>query len=162
VGMAATPTVDGYWITSSEGRVFAFGDAALNAAVAGRADSGLTAGPPSRAPIVSMAASPSGRGYWLVARDGGVFAVNVPFRGSVPQRQSYERAVQIRVTESGDGYYVAGGDEAVFAFGDADRRRERAGRLGGPAVVDVAMRPLRPRSSAPGPAPAAPPAVPTP
>jgi N-acetylmuramoyl-L-alanine amidase-like protein len=156
VGMAATPTGDGYWLTSSEGRVFAFGDAVLNAAAAGRADSGLTAGPPSRAPIVSMAASPSGRGYWLVASDGGVFAVNVPFRGSVPQHQTYGRAVQLRVTDSGDGYYVAGGDGAMFAFGDADRRRERAGRPGGPAIVDVAVRPLRPRGAAPGSTPGVP------
>jgi hypothetical protein len=35
---------------------------------------------------------------------------------------------------------VAGGDGAVFAFGDADRRRERpAGR--DESVVDVAFRP---------------------
>ena len=163
VGMAATPSGDGYWLASADGRVFAFGDALLATATAGRADSGLTEGSPSRAPIVSLAAAPSGRGYWLVARDGGVFAVNVSFRGSVPERRASTRAVQIRVSESGEGYYVAGEDGAVFAFGDAERRRERPGRLGAPAVVDVAMRPLRPRPASPGPAltPLTPPAPPT-
>jgi hypothetical protein len=161
VGMAATPTGDGYWLTSSDGRVFAFGDAVLNGAAAGRADAGLTEGPPSRAPIVSMASAPSGRGYWLVAQDGGVFAVNVPFRGSVPDRQRYGRAVQLRVTESGEGYYVAGADGALFAFGDADRRRERSSRPGGLPVVDVAMRPLGSRPAEPGPAPVTPPAPPS-
>jgi hypothetical protein len=85
-----------------------------------------------------MAAAPSGRGYWLVARDGNVFAVEVPFRGRVPEGRE---VVQIRATDSGDGYYVAGGDGAMFAFGDADSRRERPGRPGVPAVVDVAVRP---------------------
>ena len=46
----------------------------------------------------------------------------------------------LEATSSGAGYYVAGGDGAVFAFGDADRRRER-GPGGGEAVIDVAFRP---------------------
>ena len=35
------------------------------------------------AAIVGMAAAPDGNGYWLVARDGGVFAFGAaPFLGS--------------------------------------------------------------------------------
>jgi hypothetical protein len=34
-------------------------------------------------PIVGMAATPSGNGYWLVASDGGVFTFgDAPFLGS--------------------------------------------------------------------------------
>ena len=34
-------------------------------------------------PIVGMASTPSGDGYWLVARDGGVYAFgDAPFAGS--------------------------------------------------------------------------------
>jgi hypothetical protein len=32
-------------------------------------------------PVVGMAASPDG--YWLVASDGGIFAFNLPFFGSM-------------------------------------------------------------------------------
>jgi hypothetical protein len=138
VGMAATPTGEGYWLTSSDGRVFAFGDALTGGVSSGRAAAGLSGDPPSPTPIVSMAATPSGRGYWLVARDGNVFAVEAPFRGRVPEGRE---VVQIRATESGEGYYVAGGDGAMFAFGDADGRRERPRSTGLLAVVDVAIRP---------------------
>lgn len=34
------------------------------------------------APIKAMAATPDGKGYWLVGSDGGVFAFNAPFEGS--------------------------------------------------------------------------------
>jgi len=35
------------------------------------------------APIVGMAATPSGDGYWLVAADGGIFAFgSAPYEGS--------------------------------------------------------------------------------
>jgi hypothetical protein len=112
--------------------VFAFGDALTSGVGTGRSATGLAGTSP--APIVSMAASPSGRGYWLVARDGHVFAIDVPFQGHPEGRQ----VVQIRAT-GGEGYYVAGGDGAMFAFGDADKRRERPGR--GSAVVDVAVKP---------------------
>ena len=34
-------------------------------------------------PVVGMASSPSGKGYWLVASDGGVFNYgDAPFAGS--------------------------------------------------------------------------------
>ena len=38
----------------------------------------------SNAPIVGMAATPTGKGYWLVAADGGVFSFgDAPFLGNV-------------------------------------------------------------------------------
>ena len=67
-----------------------------------------------------------------------------------PDRQPYANAVELRVTDPGAGYYVAGRDGAVFAFGDADKRRERP--AGAPdAVVDVAFRTTgaRPAATAP-------------
>jgi hypothetical protein len=100
---------------------------------------------------VAIAASPDGKGYWLLAADGGVFSFGVPFHGRVPARQAYSQAVELRVTDSGSGYYIAGSDGAVFAFGDADRRRERP--AGGDPVVDVAFRPMSPRPAPPSPLP---------
>ncbi|HET9690195.1 MAG TPA: hypothetical protein VFP61_03525, partial [Acidimicrobiales bacterium] len=38
---------------------------------------------PLAAPVVGIAATPSGRGYWLVASDGGIFAFgDAKFHGS--------------------------------------------------------------------------------
>jgi hypothetical protein len=65
----------------------------------------------------------------------------------VPDRQPYGQAVELRATDTGAGYYVAGADGAVFAFGDADRRRERPPGGEGP-VVDVAFRPTANRTAA--------------
>src|SRR5688500_4418019 len=154
VGLAGTPSGQGYWVATGDARVFAFGDAVLQAATgAGVPAAGADAGPPKpAAPTVAIAASPDGKGYWLLGRDGGVFSFGVPFHGSVAERQPYEGAVSLEATPSGAGYYVAGGDGSVFAFGDGDRRRER-GPGGGP-VVDVAFRPTGARAAgSPVPAP---------
>ena len=40
-------------------------------------------GTPLNGPVVGMAVAPGGAGYWQVASDGGIFAFNVPFRGSM-------------------------------------------------------------------------------
>ena len=168
VGMASTPSAEGYWIASADGRVFAFGDAVLAPAAGNGLVSGTTGvvGEAKPSPtIVAIAAHPDGRGYWLLGRDGGVLAFDAPFHGSVSARRPYDQAVDLRVTETGGGYYVAGADGAIFAFGDADRRRERSSHPGEPGVVDFALR----RSGAPpaaksaGPAgPSSPPALPVP
>ena len=154
VGLAGTPTGQGYWVATADAQVFAFGDAVLPAATgAGVPAAGADAGPPKpAAPTVAIAASPDGKGYWLLGRDGGVFSFGVPFHGSVAERQPYEGAVSLEATPSGAGYYVAGADGSVFSFGDGDRRRER-GPGGGP-VVDVAFRPTGARAAvSPVPAP---------
>jgi hypothetical protein len=64
VGMVRTPGGNGYWIVSSEGYVFCFGDAPYFGSMGGQ---------PLNQPIVGMAARPQGDGYWLVASDGGIF-----------------------------------------------------------------------------------------
>src|SRR5512142_1947609 len=65
VGMAATPTGQGYWLVASDGGIFSYGDAAFY---------GSTGGMRLNRPIVGIASTPSGRGYWLVASDGGIFS----------------------------------------------------------------------------------------
>ena len=68
-----------------------------------------------------MAPAADGTGYWLVARDGGVFAFSVPFYGSVAAAKpaNYAGAVQLRATRSGRGYYVADANGGIATFGDA-------------------------------------------
>ena len=54
--------------------IFSYGDAAFF---------GSRGGQPLNEPIVGMAATPDGAGYWLVASDGGIFSYgDAAFLGS--------------------------------------------------------------------------------
>jgi hypothetical protein len=66
VGMASTPSNAGYWEATTDGGVFAFGDAAYEGSLPG---DGV-----SVSDIVGIVPSPSGHGYLLVGSDGGVFS----------------------------------------------------------------------------------------
>ncbi|HEX5616698.1 MAG TPA: transglycosylase family protein [Acidimicrobiia bacterium] len=73
-----------------------------------------------RAPLVAMAATPTGRGYWLAGADGGVFAFgDAGFRGGLGDVALAAPVVGIASTPTGDGYWLAAADGGVFAFGDA-------------------------------------------
>jgi len=60
---------------ASDGGIFAYGTAAFH---------GSTGSISLNKPIVGMAAGRSGSGYWLIASDGGIFAFDVPYYGSLP------------------------------------------------------------------------------
>jgi hypothetical protein len=73
----------------------------------------------SVAPIVGAAATPSGRGYWLVARDGGVFTYgDATFSGSLGGK-GVNDIVGIATDSAGTGYWLVGSDGGVFTFGTA-------------------------------------------
>ena len=101
----------GWW--RADGGVFAFGDAGFH---------GSTGSIALNKPIVGMAATPDGGGYWLVASDGGVFAFgDAGFHGSVPG-QGIVNPVPIAGivgTASGLGYWMVGRDGALYSYGDA-------------------------------------------
>lgn len=70
--------------------------------------------------LVDIAATRSGRGYWAVAADGGVFAFgDARFAGSVADRSLAAPIVGIAAAPHGNGYWLVGSDGGVFAFGDA-------------------------------------------
>jgi ribosomal protein L24E len=88
-------------------------------------------------PIVGMAATPSGAGYWLVASDGGIFAFgDAPFRGSMGGKPLNKPVTGM--VRYGAGYLMVASDGGIFSFSD----RPFAGSLGAhpPAhpVVSVA------------------------
>src|SRR5205807_1986670 len=64
VGIARTPTGQGYWLVQDDGSVSAYGDARFFGSMGGQ---------PLNEPVVGMAPTPSGQGYWLAAADGGIF-----------------------------------------------------------------------------------------
>ena len=71
-------------------------------------------------PVVGMAATPDGGGYWLVASDGGVFAFgDAGFHGSTGDIHLAQPVVGMAATPDGGGYWLVASDGGVFAFGDA-------------------------------------------
>ena len=111
VAMAATPDGGGYWVASSTGGVYAFGDARSYGSMGGAA---------LNAPIVGMAATPSGAGYWLVASDGGIFSFgDASFWGSTGAMHLNAPIVGMAATPSGHGYWLVASDGGIFSYGDA-------------------------------------------
>src|SRR5581483_11039628 len=71
-------------------------------------------------PIVGMAATPDGGGYWLVAADGGIFSFDdATFFGSTGALRLAQPVVGVATTQSGQGYWLVAADGGVFTFGDA-------------------------------------------
>ena len=59
-------------------------------------------------------------GYWLAAKDGGVFAFgDAPFLGGMGGTRLNSPIVGMAPAASGNGYYLVAADGGVFTFGDA-------------------------------------------
>jgi hypothetical protein len=71
-------------------------------------------------PIVGIAATRTGKGYWMVASDGGIFSFgDAGFFGSTGAIKLNKPIVDIAPTPSGRGYWMAASDGGIFSFGDA-------------------------------------------
>jgi hypothetical protein len=71
-------------------------------------------------PLVAMAASPTGNGYWVGAADGAVYGFgDAPSLGSMAGRGLYAPVVGMAAAPAGLGYWLAAADGGVFTFGDA-------------------------------------------
>ena len=115
VAMAPTAARGGYWLASSDGGVFAFGDATLHGSLP-------AIGVHPSGPVVAMTATPDGSGYWLASSDGGVYAFgDATFHGSLPALRVRPAApiTGLAATPDGSGYWLASSDGGVYAFGDA-------------------------------------------
>ncbi len=120
------------------------GPASSPGVVQGFGDAPSMGGPGSSItkPVVGMAATPDGHGYWLVAADGGVFSYgNAGFHGSTGGRPLSSPIVGIAPTPSGGGYWLVGADGGVFAFGDASFFGSAAGQRLSQPVVGMAATP---------------------
>ena len=127
VGMAIVPhTSAAQWIAAADGGVFAY---------AGAPYYGSMGGQHLNAPVVGIAATPSGDGYWLTAADGGVFAYgDAAFLGSLAGQNLNGRITSIAATADGHGYWLVGSDGGVYAFGTA-RFGGSLGSAGSPRPV---------------------------
>ena len=72
-------------------------------------------------PIVGMAPHPTGRGYWLVAADGGIFTFgDAHFHGGLGGiAPRTNRSSAWHRTHTGKGYWLVAADGGIFTFGDA-------------------------------------------
>ena len=131
IGLAASPTGNGYWQVASDGGVFAFGDAPFT---------GSAGGTRLSRPVVGMTPTSTGRGYWLVASDGGIFSFgDARFWGSTGDIALNRPIVGMASTPTGRGYWLVASDGGIFSFGDAQFRGSAGGtRLAGPVVAMAA------------------------
>ena len=130
VGIARMPLGGGYRLASSDGGVFAFGDARLF---------GSMGGLPLNRPMVGIAPTASGLGYWLTAGDGGVFTFgDAGFFGSMGGQPLNKPVVCIAATPTGQGYWLTAVDGGVFTFGDAGFFGSRVGLPLNKPVVGIA------------------------
>ncbi|MEO7836981.1 MAG: hypothetical protein ABIS21_05010, partial [Acidimicrobiales bacterium] len=92
----------------SDGGIFAFGDARFF---------GSTGAMRLNKPVVGMAPTPTGAGYWLVASDGGIFSFgDAAFHGSTGAIRLNSPIVGMDPSPRG-GYWLVAKDGGVFAFG---------------------------------------------
>jgi hypothetical protein len=98
-------------MVAGDGGIFAFGDAGFHGSM------GATH---LNAPVVGMASTPDGGGYWLVAADGGVFSFgDAGFEGSLPGVGVHATATGILPTHTGSGYLILTTAGEAVDFGDA-------------------------------------------
>lgn len=99
----------GYWVFTDRGRAMAFG-----AAPKGLGDVSHLA---LNGPIVASTATPTGRGYYMIGSDGGVFAFgDAAFRGSMGGAGLNQPVVGVAPAPQGGGYWLVGADGGIFAF----------------------------------------------
>ena len=71
-------------------------------------------------PIVGMAATPDGGGYWLVASDGGIFSYgDAAFHGSAGSLRLNSPVVGMAAAPGGGGYWLVAADGGIFDYGNA-------------------------------------------
>jgi hypothetical protein len=89
-----------------------------------------------------MAATPSGRGYWLVASDGGIFTFgDAHFYGSTGGLRLVQPIVGMATSPTGRGYWLVAADGGIFTFGDAPFYGSIGGHQLNQPVVGMAASP---------------------
>ncbi|MGH2687186.1 MAG: TolB family protein, partial [Actinomycetota bacterium] len=170
-GGGTGPSGSGYWMVSSRGDVYAFGDA-LDAGGAATASAAVDVEPTpggggywilddagrvytrGNAPAlggaamgpgekaVSLSGTPDGEGYWIFTDKGRVVPVgSAEFRGDMSQTTLNGPVLDSVVTPSGNGYWMVASDGGIFSFGDAQFHGSMGGRHLNRPVMSMAPDP---------------------
>ena len=93
-------------------------------------------------PVVGMAATASGNGYWIVASDGGIFTFgDASFHGSMGGSFHATPIVGMAATPDGAGYWEVAADGGIFTFGDANFYGSMGGQHLNAPIVGMAATP---------------------
>ncbi|WP_298212655.1 putative Ig domain-containing protein [Ferrimicrobium sp.] len=128
-GIIPDPTGGGYWLIAKDGGVFDFGNAQFYGSTYTYGITGLTGAKPLDAPIVGGAAAPNGDGYWLIAKDGGVFNFGGAHFGGSTYDLGYTglggshplpgAITDLMPNPTGSGYYLATANGKIIPIGGA-------------------------------------------
>ncbi len=133
VTLANEGPLNGYLLVGADGGIFTFGGAQFYGSMGGQH---------LIAPIVGIAATPTGGGYWEVASDGGIFAFgNAQFYGSMGGQHLNKPIVGIAATPTGGGYWEVASDGGIFAFGNAQFFGSMGGQHLNAPVVEIGTTP---------------------
>jgi hypothetical protein len=107
--VAATPVAPaGYRVAVANGEVLSFGQLSSYQVR------------PLGSPVVGVASTPDGYGYWLALKAGGVRAAgDAHLYGSMAKAHLNSPIVGLAATPDGRGYWLVAADGGVFGFGDA-------------------------------------------
>lgn len=107
-----TGTGGGYRLSAANGKVTGSGNAT---------EYGSLSTSPTTDPVVGIASTPDGKGYWEVTRSGGVARYgDAGNYNDLPGLHVHvDDIVAIAPTSDGKGYWLIGADGGEFAFGDA-------------------------------------------
>jgi peptidoglycan hydrolase-like protein with peptidoglycan-binding domain len=98
-------------VTVQIGQPVAFGDAPSLGSMAGKR---------LNHPIVGIASTPDGNGYWLVASDGGIFNYgSARYYGSSGNIHLNSPIVGMAAAPDGKGYWLVAKDGGIFNYGSA-------------------------------------------
>ena len=91
-----------------------------------------------------MAATPDGKGYWLVASDGGIFNYgDAQFYGSAGNLSLNKPIVGMAATPDGKGYWLVASDGGIFSYGDAQFYGSTGGMTLNKPIVGMASHSAR-------------------
>jgi hypothetical protein len=110
VGMVPSTDGDGYFMVSSDGGVFAFGDARFEGSCPGIGGCAGSA--------VAVMPDAGGNGYWVVTATGHVYAFgDAPYYGA--PGPEFVPVVSASRTPDGRGYWILYSNGVVVPYGDA-------------------------------------------
>ena len=97
-------------MVASDGGVFNYGDAGFF---------GSASTLKLTQPVVGIAATPDGKGYWLVSADGGVYPFGTALRMDLPPSQVEPARGRYHRDARWQGLLAFAADGGIFNYGDA-------------------------------------------